>query len=120
MSRVSKNESKGTDICALVSQGKHNFDAQALATVHASLEHPLVEHAPVLPLSQNDFLPVICDSSLANYLSQLDHDSDTLNSKSESSIAPNHVILIGSSSEEMRLLSSLNILGLLNLMFYAI
>ena len=42
---------------------------------------------------------------------QLDHDSDTLNSESKISAANNHVILLGISSKEMRLLSSLNTLG---------
>ena len=118
VSTISANENKGNDICATVIQCQQNFNAH-VPTVHAILEQSLLEHAPVLPLplSHDDCFAVICDeeelceSSLANYMPQLDHDSDTLNSESEISAANNHVMLLGSSSEEMRLLSSLNILG---------
>ena len=53
----------------------------------------------------------MCDSSLANSMPQLSCHNDALNLESEIFAANNHVILIGSSSEELRLLSSLNTLG---------
>ena len=116
MSTFSEPESKGNYICATITQGHHNFDAQDLSTVHV----PLVEHASLVPISsmsQDDSLAVIydkeelCDSSLAISMPQLARHHDILNFESETSIANNHVIIIGSSSEEMRLLSSLNTLG---------
>ena len=69
---IFENESKGNDICATVTQGEHSFDAQDLSVVHTIVEQSLVEYFPILPLSQDDYLAVICDkgelcdSSLAN------------------------------------------------------
>jgi len=116
VSTFSEPESKGNDICATITQGHHNFDVQDLCTVHV----PLVEHASLVhvsSVSQNDSLAVIydkeelCDSSLAISMPQLARHHDILNFESETSIASSHVILIGSSSEVMKLVSSLNTLG---------
>ena len=57
---LSKKESNGKDIFATAIQGEHCFDEQDLSTIHIE-EQSLVEHSPVLPLSQDDFLAVICD-----------------------------------------------------------
>ena len=55
---ISENESKGNDICAMVSQDEHNFDVQDLSTVHAFVEQSLVKHFSILPFSQDDCLAV--------------------------------------------------------------
>ena len=81
---ISENESKGNAISATVTQGEHNFDAQDLSTVHAIIEQSLVKYSPVLPLSQDHGLAIIydneglCDSSLFNFMPQLNHDSNAL------------------------------------------
>ena len=94
---ISENESKGNDICATVSQGEHNFDAQDLSTVHTFVEQSLVKYFSILSLSQDDCLAIcdkeeLCDSSLVNSMPQLPHNHDTLNLTSEISAINKHVI----------------------------
>ena len=102
---IVENESKGNDICGMVTQGEHSFDAQDLSVVHTIVEQSLVEHSPILPLLQDDYLAVICDkkelrdSSLANSMPQLACHYDALSFESKISAANSHVILIGSSSK---------------------
>ena len=117
LSTIFENESNGNDICATVTQGEHSFDTQDLSVVHNIVAQSLVEHFPILPLSQDDYLTVICDkeelcdSSLANSMPQLPHNHDTLNLTSEISAANKHVVQVASPNDEMKLLSSLDILG---------
>jgi hypothetical protein len=114
---TSANESKGNDFGVPNTHDEYNFDAPNLSTINVDVEQPIVEHFSDLYLSQDDCLVVpfdkeeLCDNSLIIPLAQLSNQHDASNLQSEISAANKHIITIRSIKEEMRLVSSLNTLG---------
>jgi hypothetical protein len=111
------NESKGNDFDVANTHDEYNSDAPDLSTINVDVEQPIVEYFSNLSLSQDDWLVVLidkeelCDNSLIIPLAQQSNQHDASNLESTISPANKHIVTIGSIKEEMRLVSSLNTLG---------
>ena len=120
---INPAENIGNNHGATLTEGENSLDVLTFSTNHAMMEKTLVNSSLDLSLSHNDLFDVLCDKDDMHDdipMPPMINDNAICVLKSNIYAKNKYVIHNDSDIDELQLLSSLNTLGYLNLMFYAI
>ena len=104
-------------------EGESSFDVLNFSAILAMIEQIFVKPSLDFPLSQNVLFDVLCDKDDLHadiHMPPMMNGNTICALKSNTYAENKYVIHNASDIDELQLLSSLNTLGYLNLMFYAI
>ena len=105
---INSNENIGNNHGATLTEGENSLDVLSFSTNHAMTKQLLVKPTLDLPLSQDDLLHIPCDK-----YDLPDHEHER--TKPHSSAEFTNAIHVASDTDEMKLFSSLQTMGYIEL-----